>query len=57
VPPIKNANYLNSLLSKINITISDALDEQSLRVENISFSLPFSKECLPAHQGTMIIHL
>jgi len=56
VPPIKNANYLNSLLSKINITISDALDEQSLRVENISFSLPFSKECLPAHQGTMIIH-
>lgn len=43
VPPTNNANYLNSLLSKININIGNALDEQSLRVENISFSLPFFK--------------
>jgi hypothetical protein len=43
VPPTNNANYLNSLLSKISINIGNVLDEQPLRVENISFSLPFFK--------------
>lgn len=43
IPPQKNPNYLNSLLSNIGITISDALDIQALRIENISFSLPFFK--------------
>jgi hypothetical protein len=43
IPPEKNPKYLNSLLSGIGIAISDALDMQALRIEKISFSLPFFK--------------